>query len=592
MTTPRRATASGLLFALLVTLALAGCGGLSSAGPVEQGLDVGSGNPPDLRVTFPGPVPGAQQETIVRGFVRAGAASDAAYDNARAFLTTQVSEAWNPDGTIVLLADAAPPTATLLDPATVRIQARAAGTIDADGRYTAARPGSTVTAEFGLQSVGGEWRIAALPEGFGRWIASTEVSRLVQPHSVHYVSTSRRALVPDVRWFPADKLATRLALAQIAPLPEHLTGAAVTAVPVGARLLGDAVSVDAGVATVNLISGRLAPGETTRQNLWAQFVATLTQDAGVTRVALSVDGVPVNLLGLDESAGTLAEVGFSAPATPPLALPVARRGADVVVFDPSGLGDQEPRQPTGARTYPQVPQDFRRLALSADGGELAGVDPGGDGISRWRGTNRYEVPLEGKDVGNPSYDQRGFLWVGAVGSGAEGPRVWVVNTSVDPAAPGAAATPVEARWLAGRRVLEARVAPDGDRVAVLSVKGDGSDTRVDIAGVVRGAAGLPERLAPPLRIGAPLTRATSLAWLDFRTLAAIGVLEGSTVQPVVLTVGGDVRGLRPVPGAVAVASTGGERDMWVVTSAGRLFGRAGSQWVDSGPATDLAVAAG
>ena len=81
----------------------------------------------------------------MRGFVRAGPASDAAYDNARAFLVAQASDSWNPDGTIVLLADDAPPSATLLDPATVRITARAAGTVDADGRYTAARPGSTVT---------------------------------------------------------------------------------------------------------------------------------------------------------------------------------------------------------------------------------------------------------------------------------------------------------------------------------------------------------------------------------------------------------------------------------------------------------------
>ncbi len=51
-------------------------------------------------------------------------------------------------------------------------------------------------------------------------------------------------------------------------------------------------------------------------------------------------------------------------------------------------------------------------------------------------------------------------------------------------------------------------------------------------------------------------------------------------------------GLTAVPGAVSIASTGGERDLWVVTSAGRLHSRAGSQWVDSGPATDLAVAAG
>ena len=253
----------------------------------------------------------------MRGFVRAGSASDAAYDNARAFLTAQTSEKWNPDRTLVLLADDVAPKATLLDPATVRITARAAGTVDPEGRYTAARTGSTVTATFGLSTVGGEWRISELPDSFGRWIASSEVSRLVQPYDVHYVSTSQRALVPDTRWFPVDKLATRLARAQLVPVPAHLADASVTAVPVGSRLLGDAVSIDSGVATVNLLSNtKLSAGETTRQNLWAQFVSTLTQDTGVSRIVLSVNGVPVNIGGLDGSAGTLAEVGFTTPARP------------------------------------------------------------------------------------------------------------------------------------------------------------------------------------------------------------------------------------------------------------------------------------
>ena len=586
----------GPFLTVLVALVVAGCGGgLSSAGPVEPGLDVGSGNPPDVRVTFPGPVPGAGQESIVRGFVRAGQASDGAYDNARAFLTAEVSEDWIPDGQVVLLADDDPPSATLLDPATVRITARAAGTVDADGRYTAARPGSTVTATFALATVGGEWRISELPEGFGRWIARSEVSRLVQPYAVHYVATSRRGLVPDVRWFPADKLATRLARAQLAGVPAHLTGTVVTAVPAGARLLGDAVSVDSGVATVNLISDRLLPGEANRQNLWAQFVGTLTQDSEVARVALTVNGVPVDLSGLDQTAGTLAEVGFTSPPPVSLARPVVRRGDAVTVFDPGTLGEAEPREPTAAgSSYPQVTQDFTRLALSPDGTELAGVDPGGDGISRWRGSNRYEVPLTGVDVGTPSYDRRGYLWMGAVGpGGVKAPRLWVVDARSDPADPQrAAAVAVEVPWLEGRRVLEARVAADGDRIAVLSTLPNGSDVHIDLAGVVRGGGGVPQRLADPLRLAASLTRATSVAWTDERSLAVLGVLDGTTLQPAMVSVGGDVRGLNAVPGGVAIASTGGERELWVVTSAGRLFGRTGSQWVDSGPATDLAVAAG
>ncbi|WP_392544899.1 GerMN domain-containing protein [Oryzobacter telluris] len=583
----------GTAVAVVAALLVSGCGGLSRTSTVEAGLEVGSGTPPDVRFTFPGPLEGASQEGIVRGFLRAGAASAGAYDNARLFLMAAVSEKWNPDRSIVLLADDAAPSATLLDPATVRVTAKAAGTVDAEGRYTAGRPGATVSATFRLTTVGGQWRVSELPEGFGRWVLRKDVTRLVQPYAVHYLSTSRRALVQDIRWFPSDKLATRLARAQLAGVPAYLKGAATSAVPDGARLLGDAVSVNAGVATVNLISSRLGPGEATRQSLWAQFVSTLTQDDGVARVALSVDGVPVALAGLDGSAGTLAEVGFSPPPGAALAPPVVRRGNTVVGFDPAST-EQDPRQPTTPVTYPPVDGAFRHLAVSADGTELATTDPEEGGVSRWKGANRYEVPLEGTAVGAPSYDRRSWLWIGAVSTeGTEGPRLWVVDTRASPAdREGAGARAVAASWLDGRRVLEARVAPDGDRVAVLSVGADGGGHRIDLAGVVRGGGGVPERLAPPLRLGAPISRAVSLTWLDDRSLATLGVLDGKTLQPVVFTVGGDVRALTPVRDAVAVTSTGGERDLWVTTSAGRLFGRAGSQWVDNGAANDLAVPGG
>ena len=254
-----------------------------------------------------------------------------------------------------------------------------------------------------------------------------------------------------------------------------------------------------------------------------------------------------------------------------------RRGDDVVVFDPSTLGDAEPRQPAVSGSYPPVLHTFRRLALSADGAELAGVDPGGNGISRWRGTNRYEVPLDATDVGNPAYDRRGFLWMGGVGTkGAKAPRLWVVDLTANPADPRAAATAVEAAWLDGRRVRRGAGGP-GRRPGGGAVhqgrrlRQRGSTSPASCA----PAAGCPQRLADPLRTGASLTRATSIAWLDDRTLAALGMLDGKTVQPVVVSVGGEVRGLTPVPNAVSIASTGGERDLWVVSSAGRLHSRAG-----------------
>ncbi|MBM6400920.1 LpqB family beta-propeller domain-containing protein [Phycicoccus sonneratiae] len=582
-----------LLLGVALVAVLTGCGGLSGTGQVEQGLEVGSGKGPELGVVFPGPGAGADQESIVSGFLSAGASSDAQYDNARAFLTSKVSERWNPDATIVLLADDAPVSTRLVDSATVEVRAKASATIDSGGRLTPAASGATVTATFTVSTVGGEWRIDGIPKDFGRWIAQSYVARLVQPFAVHYVSTSRRSTVPDVRWFPLDRLATRLARAQLDPVPDFLVGAGTTAVPAGTRLLGDAVSVDAdGVASVNLVASRLAPGEATRQNLWAQFLTTLTQDPTVGAVSLAVDGVPVDLDGVDGPVDSLSRVGFpAASSSTSTTKPVVRRGADVGVFDPGGSARQQGRPATPSSGYPDVPAEYTHLALSADGTELAAVDPSGDGVSRWRGDTRYEVPGVGGAVGAPAYDRRGFLWVG--GLGTQGQRLFVVDTRVDPADPEAArATPVRADWLAGRRVVEARVAADGDRVVVLSTKPDGTGPTLDLAGVVRGSTQRPERLAAPLRLGSGLTSARGLAWLDDRQVVTVAATRAVGARPLVVSVDGSVTALTAAPGARAVAATGGERDLYVVTDKGRLLSRSGVRWVDSGPADDLAAAAG
>ncbi|MBM6405989.1 GerMN domain-containing protein [Phycicoccus sp. CSK15P-2] len=584
-------SALGRAVAVVGVLVLTGCGALSRSGPVQTGLEVGSGGTSPVTIVFPGPARDASQEAIVRGFLRAGAASDGAYDNARRFLTPTVSEQWNPDGTIVLLASDAAPTVRQVGGATVEVSAEAAGTVDETGRYTAAEPGSRVTARFVLATVDGQNRISAIPEGFGRWIVSRDVARLVQPYSVHYVSSSRRALVPDVRWFPLDRLATRLALAQLQPVPQHLEGAAVSAVPAGARLLGDAVSVENGVATVDLISSAIDVGQTTRQNLWAQFIRTLTQDSSVIAVRVAVDGVPVELDGIQGSVSSVTRVGFPSPTPPTSSVPpVVRRGEQLSFFGPDDRGGPQATPTPEATELPVVPAGFTSLALAADGGEVAAVDPGGDGISRWRAGTRYEVPRFATSVSAPSYDRRGYLWAGGV-SGAQ--RLFVVDTRSDPSDPeAAAATPVTAEWLKGRQVLQVKVAADGDRVVVLSAAPGGRNPRVDLAGVVRGEDDRPQRLAAPLALGVGFTGARGLVWVDDETVATIAATPGRGALPTLLSTGGDVQTLEEVPGADAVATTGDERNLYVITAKGDLYVRVGQRWAENGEAGELAAPGG
>ncbi len=581
-----------LLAALTAALLVGGCGGLTTEGPVEPGLEVGAEEAPssNLRYVFPGPRAGDEPVDVVSGFLRAGAASDGLYDNARAFLTVSAAERWNPDATLVLLADDTPPSATVVDPTHVRVTATPEGTVDESGRYTPAAPGETVSAVFALTDASDEWRISELPERFGRWIQRGDVTRLVQPYSLTYISTSQRATVPDVRWFPLDKLATRLARAQLDPVPKYLQGAVSTAVPEGARLLGDAVSLDeTGLATVNIVGPRLGPEEAVRQDLWAQFITTLNQDLSVSRVALSVNGTPVDLLGLQGPAASLADIGFPPRPTTTTERPVVRRGGDVSVFDPAG--GLQSGSGSGGPGYPTVPEAYTRLALSGDAAELAAVEPGGAGLSRWRDDTRYEVPGFASQLGAPAYDRRGWLWVGGVGDG--GDRLFVVSLEADPSdAETASATPVRADWLASRRVVQARVAAGGDRVAVLSTRLDGSNPRIDLSGVVRGSGGRPDRLADPLLLSTTVKGAKGLTWVDSLDVASIIRRGSGEWTPAVLGVDRTIRELPVAEGAASITSTGGERDLYVITDESRLLARSTPGWTDSGRADDLAVPAG
>jgi hypothetical protein len=183
------------------------------------------------------------------------------------------------------------------------------------------------------------------------------------------------------------------------------------------------------------------------------------------------------------------------------------------------------------------------------------------------------------------------LWVAGRTNGAT--RIWAINAASDPKDT-SRATPqvVGAAWLAGRSVVSLRLAPDGQRIAVISTDANGKDPRVDVAGVVRQPNGLPASLAAPLRLAPTLTLARDLVWVDDATLAVLGRLTSAQViRPWLVPLGGPIAAGPEIAGAQTITTINGERGLVVTTDQHQVLIRAGSRWQRVGEGTDLLVAA-
>lgn len=636
-----RTNRSGLGYALLAALCvvLTGCSVLASDTTIRPGLGVGRLEPEsNLQVAPPGPRDGAEPTEIVRGFMQALAGSGGDFVPAREFLTGAAAEEWSPEArTIVFRGPAqiveptpqevaaaaaaeaeaagtatATPTATVPTAAPGEVTLRVAVTVwaevDRGGYYRELATPQDRTTDLVLRQVDGQWRIRAVDAGFGRWLGTADFDRLYDAYAVHYVSTGERLLIPDIRYVPTDRVATRLAQLQLGPPPEYLVGAVRQDIPESTRLTVGAVPVLGGVASVDLRGAGIGSDPTSRANLWAQLVATLTQVRGVDLVDISVEGNPLEIPGV-ERVSSLSDLGFTTPATPSRVEPLIRQGTTLgrPVLRPQL---EEPvDEPTGAppseQGFPEIEPQWRDLALSYSGDELAGVSE--NAMSRWRDGLRYDVPGFATDLGRPCYDRYNTLWVGGQGTALPGDRLFAINAAAAPADPlRSPAQALSVEWLVDRRVLSCHVSPQGTRIAIVSDEGEATPARLDIGTVVRQANGLPTEVSGPQALGAQFTTVTDAVWL---TETSLGILAEARVvaevtdpagdgvigqdpssvplgglQPWLITVGGRTTDLPDLAGGARITSTGGERNL-VITSGDSdvVYVRVGPQWL---PAQD------
>ncbi|WP_347304953.1 MtrAB system accessory lipoprotein LpqB [Corynebacterium sp. SA-MJD20WY100] len=219
------------VLAVASVVALAGCSTLPS-NTAPQVLR--SFAPQQEAVPVVGPQPGQEPDLLLRDFYRASAIPSGDYAAARAFLTDDATQSWEPQGSVLLVdaidlnsASAAAEADT--EERAFSVRGNVIGSLEDGGAYRAENGAYEATVK--MKMVDGQWRISDLPAGVV--IERNELRNQYQPESLYFFDRDQRSLISDRRWVfsGSDTLDSQLITllmqgpsATLAPAVTMLTG--------------------------------------------------------------------------------------------------------------------------------------------------------------------------------------------------------------------------------------------------------------------------------------------------------------------------------------------------------------------------------
>ena len=535
------------LIALAVVMTLTGCASLPIAGPVRIGPDLVPTTDGDSFYYSPSsPFDGASQTEILNGFIAAGTGPQNDYAVAREYLSESIRSSWNPNQEVLIQRSS--PQVVISDQDTAELVVDVAATVDADGKYQVTPLGTGRVLEFSFVLENAEWRLSAVPDA--TVLIRPVFDVVFSGYSVFFLDRQKRFLVPELRWFPTTPATgTRLANALLGGPSSWLKPAVVSAIPTGTRLSIDAVTVENGVALVDLTARALVASRADRSLMKSQLEATLSQLTNVSQVAISIERAMQEIVDSDNETG---ELGVRSLAV------VGEEGLELLA------SSQESIFEAGKNFFGQ--SELSEIALSGQSGWIAILTD--SGVLRTKG-DRPGADVEQIDtraaIAGIEFDSQEYLWSISRAT----------NSEIIATAPSLEQSIVSATWLNGQSVRAFAIAPGGSKIAML-VQGP-SRTRVLVSAVVRNLTGTPIELAEPIEVAAELADPSSISWIDQITIATVNTASGST-SALLSTIGGTSKQIPALPGTRKIVAAGTSSQLYLLTETGELFSYRGSAW--------------
>lgn len=571
---------------LALLVALTGCIGVPTSGPVEQVTPRGADTDFLVQIIPSGPEPAAGPDEIVRGWLTAMTAFPLSTDVAREFLTDEARQDWSPQRrTDVYTSAAVQPE----DGGEVVLQTHRTASLTGRGSFLPAPAGrAEFTLSLELKQTPAGWRIANPPDTL--LISAQFFEEYFRPFNLYFLDQSGDALVADPVWLPlGDQLTTQLVQGLLAGPAPWLRGQTTTTLSVPDEIGVSAPLRSDGVADVELSAGAANLSGDQRQLLSAQLVWTLTQVTGLVGLRLSVAGAPLDVPDVDPVLTTESWQAYDPSGPTTRAQLYAVRRGNVVSVEEDGVtpvsgwwGDNQADlgEVTVERTLERVAAVDRSRGALLSGPYVA---PGRSSVRT--------VHVADGALHDPQWDRTGQLWM------LDGSRLLVADEG--------RARRVRSGPLAAAGIRAFAVAPDGVRLAALVDRWPGPDSgeppALVVARIVRAANGRTVRRldhAYAVPVGESGLRDMSApVWTAPSEVSVLGrladvapqvyrlAIDGSTVQGAALT--GDPM-LGPV-GAVELTGAGVPGAQTVVgTRRGRLYAfDSQSEWTALGAAGSI-----